>query len=248
MLIQAVTFVVSAVALLAIRTDEVARPAPNQPRLRHEIIEGLQIVCRTRLLRATAITSAAGNFAFAVASAVTIIFMSRSLGLSAAAIGLVIAVGAIAAMAGAAITPALSRAFGSARIIWLSLAVTGPIALLGPLAQAGWLTVLIVIGIAAGELGQIVYAISNVSLRQRLCPERMLGRVNATMRFVVMGLFPLGAVLGGVLGELVGLRPTLWLAGVIIALSPLAVYRALRGTTDVDELPMWHRGSDGSDG
>jgi hypothetical protein len=59
------------------------------------------------------------------------------------------------------------------------------------------------------------------------------------MRFLMMGLFPLGALLGGVLGELLGLRPTLLLAGGIIAASAVPVYRALRGVRDVEDLPAW---------
>lgn len=254
-LVQAVTFAVSAASLLAIRTREPA-PSPRparfavemgegpasvaRNRLTVEIGEGLAFVARNRLLRATAITSAACNFSFAIASAVSFVFMVRTLGLPPAAIGLVLAAGAVAAMAGAALTPRLARRAGSARITWLSLAVTGPIAMLGPLAQPGWAVVLLVIGAAAGEFGQIVYAVTNVTLRQRLCPERMLGRVNATMRVLMMGLFPLGALLGGVLGEVVGLRPALWLAAVVIALSPLPIRTALRGARDVEDVPPWN--------
>jgi MFS family permease len=239
-LIQAVTFAVSAVSLIMIKAPEpAAPPKPDRPRLWAQIKEGLLFVAHTPLLRATAVTSAAGNFAFAIASAVSFVFMVRTLGLSSTAIGFVLALGSVTVMAGAALTPHLARYVGSARIIWLSLAVTGPIALLGPLAQPGRLAVLLVAGIAAGELGQIVYAITNVSLRQRLCPEHILGRVNATMRFLMMSLFPLGALLGGVLGEFVGLRPTLWLSGGIIAASTLPIYRALRRVRDVEDLPAW---------
>jgi uncharacterized membrane protein YoaK (UPF0700 family) len=78
-----------------------------------------------------------------------------------------------------------------------------------------------------------------VSLRQRLCPERILSRVNATMRFLMMGTFPLGALLGGVLGELVGLRFTLWVSLGIVAVAVAPVHRQLRGTRDVEELPEW---------
>jgi hypothetical protein len=81
-----------------------------------------------------------------------------------------------------------------------ALAVTSPVGVLGVLAQPGWLSLLLVLGVAAGEFGQIVYAISNVTLRQRIVPERLLGRVTATMRFLLMGLFPLGALIGGALG------------------------------------------------
>lgn len=240
-LIQAATFAASAVSLIAIRTRDAAiRPHPDRPRLWSQIRAGLSFVARNRILRATAITSAASNFAFAIASAVSFIFMSRTLGLSPTAIGIVVALGSVTVMAGAALTPRLARRIGSARIVWLPLAVTGPLTLLGPLAQPGWWVTLIVIGAAAGEFGQIIYAITNVSLRQRLCPERVLGRVNATMRFLIMGLFPLGALVGGILGELVGLRATLWLSQGIIALSPIPVYLALRQTRDVEQIPTWH--------
>ena len=239
-LIQAVTFAVSAVSLLAIGTREPAVPEhPDRPRLRSQITEGLRFVVQNRILRATAIASAAANFSFAVASAVSFIFMSRTLHLSATLIGLIVAAGSVTVMLGAALTPTLSRRLGSTRIIWLSLLATGPLTLLTPLAQPGWGVLLVVAGVAAGEFGQIIYSITNVSLRQRLCPDRMLGRVTATMRFLIMGLFPLGAVVGGLLGELIGLRGTLWVAGGIALLCPIPLYGALRHTRDVEDVAAW---------
>jgi MFS family permease len=239
-LIQAVTYAVSAVSLLAIRSHETAPPGPaDRPRLRAQIAEGLRFVTRNPVLRAVAITSSAGNFAFAIASAVSFVFMVRTLRLSPAAIGVVLALGSLTVIAGAAVTPRLARRVGSARIIWWSLAVTGPIGLIGPLARPGWSVALLVVSIAAGELGQIVYAITNVSLRQRLCPPHILGRVGATMRFLMMGLFPLGALVGGVVGEFAGLRAALWLSGGLIAASALPVHRALRHVRDVEDLPAW---------
>ncbi|MCU1408403.1 MAG: transporter [Microbacteriaceae bacterium] len=239
-LIQSATFAVSAASLLAIRTREPVIPVHlGRPKLWAQILEGLAFVGRNRILRATALASAVGNFSFALASAVSFIFMTRTLGLAAAAIGVIVAAGSVTALLGAATTPRLSRRFGSARIIWLSLAVTGPITLLIPLSQPGWGVALFIVGTAAGELGQIVYAVTNVSLRQRLCPDAMLGRVTATMRFLIMGLLPVGAVIGGVLGETIGLRQTLWVAGGLIVLSPIPLYVALRHTRDVDDVAPW---------
>jgi MFS family permease len=241
-LIQAVTFAVSAVCLFGIRTREATIPVHrDRPRLGAQIREGLLFVGRNRILRATALASAAGNFSFAISSAVTFIFLSRTLELSAFVIGLIVAAGSVAAMAGAALTPVVSRRVGSVRIIWLSLVVTGPLAILTPLAQPGWLVILVVVAMAAGELGQIVYAVTNVSLRQRLCPDDMLSRVNATMRVLIMGLFPLGAVVGGLLGEIVGLRATLWVAGALILLSPLPLIRAFGSVRNIEELAGWDR-------
>jgi hypothetical protein len=65
----------------------------------------------------------------------------------------------------------------------------------------------------------VVYNVNQVSFRQRLCPDRLLGRMNASMRFVVWGVLPLGGLLGGVLGSVAGLRPTLWVGYVGEALA-----------------------------
>lgn len=165
--------------------------------------------------------------------------MARTLALSATAIGLITAAGYLTVMFAAAATPRLSRGLGSVRVIWLSLAATGPVTLLSPLAQPGWSVALLAVGAAVGNAGQIVYAVTNLSLRQRLCPDTMLSRVTATMRFLIMGTFPVGALLGGVLGEVVGLRGTLWVSGVIVALAALPLYLALRRTRDVDDLADW---------
>lgn len=242
--VQSLTFAVSALCLVAIRQREVpvAPPIVRVP-MWTQILEGLSFVWRTPILRATAAASALSNIAFAVASAVTFIFMSRNLELSPTAIGLIIAAGAVMAMAGAALTPALSRRVGSARIIWLALAMSGPLVLLGPLAQPGGLVTLLVVSMAGGEFGQIIYAITNVSLRQRLCPDRMLSRVTATMRFLIMGAFPLGALVGGAIGELAGVRAALWLSGALLVVAALPVYITLRSLRDVETLPAWRTAS-----
>lgn len=238
-LIQAVTSALSAGSLLAIRARELQpERVPSGPRLRAQIKEGLVFVAASPVLRAIALTSAAGNFAFAMAAAVNFIFLARTLSLRPQVIGLLLAAGSITAMAGAALTPALARRFGSARVVWLVLTVTGPVTLLAPLAKPGWAVLLVVLGTSAGEFGQIVYAITSLSLRQRLCPSNLLGRVNATMRFLIMGLFPLGAALGGALGELFGVRATLLVAAVVILVSPVPVYRCLRGIWDTEELSI----------
>jgi predicted MFS family arabinose efflux permease len=83
-----------------------------------------------------------------------------------------------------------------------------------------------------------VYNVNQVSFRQRLCPDRLLGRMNATMRFVVWGVLPIGALIGGILGAVFGLRTTLWigalgqaLAGIWLLASPM------RGLRDFPDAP-----------
>jgi MFS family permease len=228
--VQALSFAVSAGCLLGIRTRERMPSPASQPRQRlaRDIADGVGYVFRTPVLRATALASGLSNLSFAVASAVNIIFLSRVLELSPTLIGIVIAIGALAAMGGAAFAPRLAALLGQNRLMWLSLAVTAPLGFLVLLAQPGWLTLLGVIGMVAGEFGQIVYSITNVSVRQQICPERMLGRVNATMQVLVMGLFPLGAIVGGVLGEAIGPRLTLAVAALIVCAAPVPLYLTLR--------------------
>jgi Na+/melibiose symporter-like transporter len=225
--VQAVTFLASAVSLTAIRTAE--PPAPRAPRhLLADVRHGLRLVAEDRVLRALAASSAVSNLAFAVASAVTVIFWTRDLRLTPAAIGAMVGAGALATVLGAALTPWLGRRLGPDRTVWLSLAATAPLTLLGPLASPGWPIVLAVAGGTAGELGQIVYAITSLSLRQRRCPPDALSRVNATMRFLIMGMLPLGALLGGALGDHLGPRLTLLASQALLIAAVVPAYRALR--------------------
>lgn len=237
LLAQAVTFAVSAVTLAGIRVrEEPVDPEAHAGPMWHRVAEGVRFVVGHPVLRATAIASATSNLSFAIASAVTIVFLARDLGTPEWGIGVLIALAGLGAMLASAIAPRLARRVGSARIVWLSLAVTGPLTLLVALGMPGWGLVLVLVGMFAGELGQIVYAISNVSLRQRICPDRILARVNATMGFAVMGLFPLGAVIGGVLGQTIGVRGTLVVAGLVVLAAPVALFVALRRHGDVEEL------------
>jgi len=90
--------------------------------------------------------------------------------------------------------------------------LTWPAALMVPLAEPGWRIGLAIIGPLIYSFGGIVYNIAQVSYRQAICPDRLLGRMNASVRFVVWGTIPLGGLTGGLLGEWLGLRGTVWAA------------------------------------
>jgi hypothetical protein len=150
------------------------------------------------VLRATAATSALGNLAFAIAAAVNVVFMVRALGMSPTTLGVVLAAGSVAALAGAAFTPRLARRVGSARVP-LALprgdrsATVTPLA--GPADRVGP-------GPARGRHPHGRAGPDRLRDQQRepaptaLPRERMLSRVDATTRVLVMGLFPLSALLG----------------------------------------------------
>lgn len=235
--VQAATFMLSAGALAAVRAREAHPPRGSvQHRPRGAALPGLRWLLGHPVLRATALAGALSNMAFAIASAVSVIFMVRTLRMSPTLIGSTLSAGSLTVLVGAAAVPFLARRVGSARVIWLCLAWTAPFALVGIAAQPGWAVVLVLVSTAAGELGQIVFAISSLSLRQRVCPADLLGRVNAAMQVLVIGLFPLGALLGGALGDLIGPRATLAVSGAMLLACPVLLRWAFRGARDVEQV------------
>lgn len=157
-------------------------------------------------------------------------FFVRELLLDPVTIGALVGVGAVAALAGSVLDARLNRQLETMRALWLPLALTAPWAFLVPIAPAGMLGIVIMaVSILISEAGQIVYAIGSLSARQRLVPRAQLGRVTASMRFVIMGLYPLGALAGGIIGELLGLRATLLLAALLGVLAVLPLMVALIG-------------------
>ncbi len=150
-------------------------------------------------------------------------------------IGLLFTLGGVGGVVGAFAAGPLARRFGGARATMLGIAASVG-ALLIPLTRSGGGLLFFGFGMLLVGFSATVYNVNQVSFRQRLCPDRLLGRMNATMRFVVWGVLPIGALIGGVLGAALGLRTTLWvgavgqsLAVVWLLVSPM---RSLRDFPD----------------
>jgi predicted MFS family arabinose efflux permease len=231
LLADAVSFLISAFCLWRVRTAE----APARAVAARGV--GLRFVLADPVLRAIAATSAVSNLLFTAASALTVVFLIDTVGLRAGVVGVLFSVASAAAVVAAAVTSRLARWAGSARIIWLSTAVTSPFSLFIPLTADGPRLAFFVLGTTVGGGGQLIYAITQLSYRQAVVPPAMLGRANATMRFLVMGALPLGGLLGGGLGSLIGVRPTLWLIGAGLTAAPVFVLLSpLRRVREVTEL------------
>jgi MFS family permease len=208
---DAISYAVSVASLLAIRAREEA-PHPERRRLRTEIAEGLSFVLRHPILRKIVACTGTSNLFSGMAMAVEIIFLVRILHVRPAYTGLLFAVGSLGGVAGGAASGRLARRIGTARIIWISILVFGLPAFLIPLAEPGWRAALFSVGFAANSFSAVVYNVAQVSYRQAICPPRLLGRMNAAVRWVVWGTLPLGGLLGGACGALLGVRPTLWIS------------------------------------
>jgi len=213
--VDAVSFLVSAVAVGAIRSAEPAAHVPEggHRRIHRDIGEGLRFVFGHPLLRAIAATTATSNLFSGIMAAVEIVFLVRVVHAAPGIIGLLFAIGSIGGLLAAFVASRLARRIGGARATFVGIfASVG--ALLIPLTGRGWGVLFFAGGFFFNSFGAVLYNINQVSFRQRLCPERLLGRMNASMRFVVWGVMPIGALAGGGIGSAIGLRPTLWIAAV----------------------------------
>ena len=238
-LVDAVTFVVSGGLVAAIR-----RPDPSIDRtegvagegrvrvLAAEIGEGLRFVLGHRYLRAIAACTATFNFFFAAINALFLVYAVREIGLSPQVIGLIFAIGSLGLFAGIWLASRLPARIGVGPTIISGVLISGPVGFLVPLAPpTAAVPVFIAFEVLLG-IGLMIYNINQRSLRQAITPPRMLARMTATMRFLVFGSIPLGALLGGLAGDLIGLRETLWIAaaGGSLAFVPvlLSPVRSLR--------------------
>jgi predicted MFS family arabinose efflux permease len=236
-LITGFGYLASALCLLRIRTDEPVPEHSGHTRLLPRIGEGLRFVFSDKPLRAIVACTATANLFDAGFTAVRVLFLTRTAGLSPAVVGVFLAVGGAGGILGALCSGAITRRIGQSRAIWLVPLLTLPAYLLVPLAAPDWRLGVAGFGLAVTAFGIIVYNVAAVSYRQAICPDRLLGRMNASVRFVVWGTIPLGGLLGGTLGEWLGLRAAAWvtIAGTVAAVlwvvcSPLRRMRDLPTT------------------
>jgi predicted MFS family arabinose efflux permease len=220
---DAASYGVSALAMTRIRTPEpTPEPADGAARgVRAEIAEGLRFVFGHPRLRLLVVCVGVGNLFWALQLAVLILFMSRGLALRPAVIGVVLAAAGPGALIGSLLAGRLLRTVGLGPTLIMALWLFGLAALLVPAAPHGPAGVACLL--AAEFLSALAFQVSSinfVSLRQAMTPGRLLGRVNATFRFVGLGISPLGSLAGGALGTLAGLRPTLLVAALGLLVSP----------------------------
>ncbi|MFF4041071.1 MFS transporter [Streptomyces sp. NPDC001816] len=218
---NAIGFLGSALLLNRIRAQEPVSSTADRPSLVQGIRAGLRLVFADRILRVIAFRSALANLAFSALLAVQALFLVQDIGLSPGAYGALLAAGAVGGLCGGALVGPLSKRVGSARIIWLGPLLFQPFALLIPLTTAGAGVLFFLVGSFLVSVGVVVYNVSQISFRQATTAPDMLGRMNATMRFLVWGAMPLGGVLGGAIGEVFGVRAAVWAGAVGLVLSAL---------------------------
>lgn len=220
--VDALSYVASATFLTLIHAPEPTLPRPDGRRgVRVEIGEGLRAVARQPVLRVLVGAWSVYEFSVGILLAVLLLYLTRELGLTPALLGGVFMVGSMSGVAGAALTGWVARRLGLGRSIAAALAALALGAVCLPLAGVfrPVAVPLVVLGQILSGIGLTVSGSTQASLRQAVTPERLRGRVNASYAFLTSGVRPFGAILGGILGQSLGLSATLTVGalGILVA-------------------------------
>ena len=236
---DAISFVVSALLIGRIRTTESKPLAEERRSLLSELWEGLRYVLKHQYVRGMAASVAIFNFFGNVGGSILLVYLVRELGLSATTIGIVLGLGNVGFLVGAILARRIEARLGVGRTIVGSSLLSVPGLLLVPLAPHDFaVPLLIASGVIVG-FAIVLYNVTAISLMQATTPDRLLGRMNASRRFFVWGVIPLGAIVGGTLASTIGLRPTLFVGaiGASLAVLPLLLspIRSLVRVPDEDQ-------------
>lgn len=239
LLADAATFAVSTLCLLGIRGTEPPPKKPEQPvKLSQDVKEGLRHTVRDPFLRVLTTYGTVTNLLLTGYQAILTVFLVRELAVNEAAVGWLLAGGSAGGLLGAVVATPMARRFGTARGMLLCKFATAPFGLLIPLAEPGWRVILVALGGAMLALGIVSANVIQGAFRQQYCPPQLLGRITASVSVANFGAIPIGSLLGGALGEILGLRPTLWLltAGLAVS-SALLLSGPLRRLRDLPTEP-----------
>lgn len=242
---DALSFLTSALSFGLIRKPEPhTRPIAQRQSMAHESFEGLRALWRDKLLRALAISGALFNFFGNFIGTLYILYIVRELHISSLFIGLFVAAGGVSALAGTFIARRMIRRTGVGMAVGGMLAFYGLTGSLTPLAHGPlWLSItMLFTAQLIGDASVSIYFIAEVSLRQAIIPSNLLGRINASMQLVTQGVAPVSAILAGILGTVIGLRPTLFIgvggvifAGLWLLFSPVRKVRTLERSALEDQ-------------
>ena len=208
--VDSVSFAVSALLLGRIRRRE-PRPEPSAaPNMRAELMEGLRYLLGDPRWRAITLYVSTVNFFSSVTFSLYVVYAVRQLGLSPGEIGLVFALGNLGWLLGAVVVRRLSGRLGIGSTLVFAAFIAGAATLLIPLAPVSFAIPFLVTSGVITALGIVLYNVTAISLIQTLTPDRLLGRANASRRWIVWGTIPLGSLTGGALSTVIGVRPTLF--------------------------------------
>jgi MFS family permease len=246
MLVDAVTYLVSFLSL-SVTKDTEQKPSPATKTKGHllaDIGEGLRFVRDQPVIRRLAVSMGVSNFFATMVSTLVPVLVIRTIGFDSFMLGLVMTCGAAGGVLGALLAPKARQRFSVGTVMSCGLLMAAFFTIANPVAAvvaphskflAGAVLLLGEFGLTVGAL---LFNVTQVSLRQTLCPKNLLGRMNASIRFVVWGSMPLAALAAGWLGSAIGVTATLWI-GVVGSLATvlpiLTIDRVMTSRPDATE-------------
>ena len=233
MVADAISYFVSLFSISLIKMDESTIAKKDRGRLRDEIAEGVKFVTKHPIIGRITASTATFNFFNSGVNTLVPILVLRNMDVSPALFGLVFSIGAGAALAGALSAARIGKWIGQGNTVIASLLVAALASFGFPLAaligDASALPIVIITGSLIG-FSSLVFNITQVSARQALCPEHLLGRMNASIRFFVWGVMPISALLAGAFATWFGLAPVLFVGAAGAVLSIWFIFASpLRG-------------------
>ncbi len=230
-LFDAASFLVSALTVVLIRKPE-PPPVRREPEhLLTETLAGLRFIFGEPLLRALALRSSTAFFFMGFLGSLYVLYAIEILHLRPAMLGVVIAMGGVGAMLGAVVAPRIVARFGLGPTFVTTGIIQGLTTFFIPLAGAKPFAGVPALAAAClmvpqlfGDMSFMIYYINEITARQTVAPEHVLGRVNAGMQLLARGIWPLGALLGGALAAVLGVRTTLFISAAGVSLSALWLF------------------------
>ncbi len=247
----AVSAIASAAAVVLLLTPGMRRDLPvhaERPPIRRALAEGLVVVWRHPLLRAIAGCAMVWNFSWFVLMAVFVLFAVNTLELTPAQVGISLGAQGLGMLLAALAAPYIHARLrlgvmiilGPGMSLFAAFAIGGATMTAGSAAFA-WLLA----GFFLFGFGPMLWTIGQTSLRQAIVPLRLIGRVSAIQQVATLGMRPLGALVGGAVGERFGLEAAIWLAvagyGVqlaVILLSQIPALTALPPALEEEGVPV----------
>jgi MFS family permease len=240
--VDAVSFAVSSVFMIGMKHREnlprqdAAEPRPH---MWPQVKEGLAWVVGNPNLRAIAGCTGTSNFCSGLMFSIVILYMVRVLHLTSIQAGVVFAVGSAGSIAGALLANRLGKTFGVGSAIVFMAVIFSLGGLAYPLAPKSFPLPVLMVGQVLFGFSAVAYNILQVSYRQAITPERLQGRMNAAMRWIVWGTIPLGTLAGGALAQATSLHTALWVGAILgtptflwVLLSPLRSIREMPERVD----------------
>ena len=219
--IDAATFLLGGLLITLIRTPLQGARDTSPRSIRSDIAEGFRFVWDHPFFRGLAISVALANFSLGASSSILVLLAIEELGTTEAGYGLIVGVGAVGGFLGAMVASRAGRRFGRR---WAMTVGTGLVAVGQFVVGTASRPVTAALGMVIGLFGVSLFTVVGRTLRQALTPDRLLGRVVASFRLIGIGALPAGALIGGWIARVAGLRAPYFTATILLTLAAVVVY------------------------